>query len=84
MSSFADRPEVVGPEHLAELLDHARKIVPADQIKDTPIFLLATAGMRLLPNHERELLLQQICSYASKNYDFLLPDCGVHIQVIPG
>lgn len=40
--------------------------------------------MRLLGNLERQLLLDQICSYARANTDFLLPDCGVHIQVIPG
>lgn len=84
MSSFADRPELIGPDHLAELLKHAREIVPDEAVRDTPIFLLATAGMRLLPNMERQLLLDQICSYASANSDFLLPDCDVHIQVIPG
>lgn len=84
VSSFADRPESVGAEHLAELLDHAKSIVPAEDAKDTPIFLLATAGMRLLGNLERQLLLDQICSYARANTDFLLPDCGLHIQVIPG
>ncbi|KAE8146529.1 nucleoside phosphatase family-domain-containing protein, partial [Aspergillus avenaceus] len=84
VSSFASRPEDVGPQHLAELLEHAQRIVPEDAIKDTPIFLLATAGMRLLPDTERNLLLDQICSYARANTDFLLPDCGVHIQVIPG
>ncbi|KAL4889409.1 nucleoside phosphatase family-domain-containing protein [Aspergillus ambiguus] len=84
VSSFADRPEEVGPQHLEELFEHARKIVPRDAIKDTPIFLLATAGMRLLPDVERNVLLDQICSYARANSDFLLPDCGVHIQVIPG
>lgn len=84
VSSFADRPELIGPDHLAELLKHAREIVPDDAVRDTPIFLLATAGMRLLPNLERQLLLDQVCSYARANSDFLLPDCDVHIQVIPG
>ena len=84
MSSFADQPELVGPDHLADLLKHARDIIPDDAVRDTPIFLLATAGMRLLPNLERELLLEQICSYARANSDFLLPDCDAHIQVIPG
>ncbi|KAJ5587215.1 uncharacterized protein N7459_002980 [Penicillium hispanicum] len=84
VSSFADRPESVGSEHLAGLLEHAKTIIPQEDIKDTPIFLLATAGMRLLGNLERQLLLDQICSYARGNTDFLLPDCGVHIQVIPG
>ncbi|KAJ5091910.1 hypothetical protein NUU61_006780 [Penicillium alfredii] len=84
VSTFADKPESVGPDHLAELLDHAKSIIPEDDAKDTPIFLLATAGMRLLGNLERQLLLDQVCAYARANTDFLLPDCGVHIQVIPG
>lgn len=84
VSSFADQPELVGPDHLADLLKHARDIIPEDAVRDTPIFLLATAGMRLLPNLERELLLEQICSYSRANSDFLLPDCDAHIQVIPG
>ncbi|KAJ5355818.1 hypothetical protein N7517_010427 [Penicillium concentricum] len=84
VSSFANRPELVGSDHLAQLLDHAKEIIPIEDAKDTPIFLLATAGMRLLGNLERQLLLDRICSYARDNSDFLLPDCGVHIQVIPG
>lgn len=84
VSSFADNPEQVGPGHLAELLKHAQEIVPEDAVRDTPIFLLATAGMRLLGDTERQLLLGHVCSYARANSDFLLPDCNVHIQVIPG
>ncbi|KAJ5599746.1 hypothetical protein N7450_000813 [Penicillium hetheringtonii] len=84
VSSFANRPEAIGSDHLAELLEHAKSIIPKEDAKDTPIFLLATAGMRLLGNLERQLLLDQICSYARANSDFLLPDCDVHIQVIPG
>ncbi|KAL4758269.1 putative nucleoside diphosphatase (Ynd1) [Aspergillus foveolatus] len=84
VSTFADRPEEIGPEHLAELLDFARDIVPDDAIKETPIFLLATAGMRLVEDVKQKLLLDHICSYARENYDFALPDCNLHIQVIPG
>ncbi|KAJ5106855.1 hypothetical protein N7456_003530 [Penicillium angulare] len=84
VSSFANAPESVGPDHLAQLLDHAKSIIPEEDIKETPIFLLATAGMRLLGNLERQLLLDQICSYTRASTDFLLPDCGMHIQVIPG
>ncbi|KAL4802385.1 nucleoside phosphatase family-domain-containing protein [Aspergillus unguis] len=84
VSTFADRPEEIGPEHLTELLDFAREIVPDDAIKETPIFLLATAGMRLVEDVKQKLLLDHICSFARENYDFSLPDCNVHIQVIPG
>ncbi|KAL3473058.1 nucleoside phosphatase family-domain-containing protein [Aspergillus californicus] len=84
VSTFADRPEEIGPQHLAELLEFASDIIPEDAIKETPIFLLATAGMRLVDDVRQRLLLDQVCSYARENYDFALPDCNVHIQVIPG
>ena len=59
-------------------------MIPSDIVEDTPIFLLATAGMRLLPESQRNDLLKEICSYARSHTKFQLPDCDVHIQVIPG
>ncbi|KAL9102454.1 MAG: hypothetical protein Q9187_009121, partial [Circinaria calcarea] len=84
ISSFGDSPGSVGPDHLRQLFDHALSIVPPDAVKDTPIFLLATAGVRLLPELRRKALLDQICTFARSTTKFLLPDCNLHIQVIPG
>ena len=84
VSTFGDKPDLVGPDHLKPLFEHALDIVPKDAVTDTPIFLLATAGMRLLPDLERKELLAQICSYARSNTKFLLSNCDLHIQVIPG
>lgn len=84
VSTFGDKPELVGPDHLKPLFEHALNIIPKDAVADTPIFLLATAGMRLLPDFERKELLSQTCSYARSNTKFLLPNCDLHIQVIPG
>jgi Golgi nucleoside diphosphatase len=84
VSTFGATPESVGPEHLKPLLEHALKYVPKDAIPDTPIFLLATAGMRLLPEHQQQDLLRNICSYIRSETNFSLPDCDVHVQVIPG
>ena len=84
ISTFGEKPHLVGSEHLKELLDHALEIVPAKSVPDTPIFLLATAGMRLLDDMVRKELLRQICSYARSSTKFSLPDCNLHIQVIPG
>ncbi|KAE8441278.1 hypothetical protein EG329_005544 [Mollisiaceae sp. DMI_Dod_QoI] len=84
VSTFGDHPGDVGPEHLQELLDHALNIVPEIQVKDTPIFLMATAGVRLLEPVQQKALLSEICSYAQKHTEFSLPDCDLHIQVIPG
>ncbi|KAF4634113.1 hypothetical protein G7Y89_g4001 [Cudoniella acicularis] len=84
VSHWGDNPADIGPEHLQPFLDHALSIVPTDQVKDTPIFLMATAGVRLLEPIKQKALLSEICAYAQAHTNFSLPDCGVHIQVIPG
>ncbi|KAJ9139057.1 Golgi apyrase [Coniochaeta hoffmannii] len=84
VSTFAGKPEEVGPEHLRALIDHALENVPKANHKDTPVFLMATAGMRLLKPAEQDALTSQICSYLQQNTEFYLPDCGAHVQVIPG
>ncbi|KAL3427366.1 GDA1/CD39 family protein [Phlyctema vagabunda] len=84
ISTFGERPNEVGQEHLQELLDHALSVVPEDQVADTPLFLMATAGVRLLPQMQQTALLREVCTYARANSNFSLPDCDLHIQVIPG
>jgi Golgi apyrase len=83
ISTFGDKPTAVGREYLKKLFDHALTIIPKEQIRETPIFLMATAGMRLLPEVQRQTLLNEICRYAQSTA-FLVPDCDIHIQVIPG
>ncbi|ETI20953.1 hypothetical protein G647_07296 [Cladophialophora carrionii CBS 160.54] len=84
VSTFGGTPELVGPDHLQPLLEHALKYIPQDAVPETPIFLLATAGMRLLPDHQQKALLRNICSYIRSETEFSLPDCDGHIQVITG
>ncbi|KAK4151353.1 nucleoside phosphatase family-domain-containing protein [Chaetomidium leptoderma] len=84
VSTFGDKVEDVGPNHLQELIDHALDIIPQDKVQDTPIFLMATAGMRLLPQTQQNGLTREICSYLQRNTRFSLPDCNLHIQVIKG
>lgn len=84
MSTFGESPTTVGSEHLKGLVDHALDIIPKDQVEDTPIFLMATAGMRLLPKVQQSALTREICSYLRSNTEFSLPDCDLQIQVIPG
>ena len=84
VSTFGDHPSDVGRDHLQELFDHALSVVPEDQVEDTPFFLMATAGVRLLEPMAQKALLAEICSYAQQHTKFSLPDCNLHIQVIPG
>lgn len=84
VSTFGEDPKAVGSDHLKGLVDHALSVIPEDQVEDTPIFLMATAGMRLLPKVQQSALTHEICSYLRSNTDFSLPDCDLHIQIIPG
>ncbi|KUI68947.1 Golgi apyrase [Cytospora mali] len=84
VSTFGENPTAVGPDHLKGLIHHALDVIPEDQVEDTPIFLMATAGMRLLPQAQQSALTSEICSYLQETTDFSLPDCDLHIQVIPG
>lgn len=83
ISTFGDHPEDV-PEYLRELAAHAVATIPEEQHSDTPIFLMATAGMRLLHPRQQRAVLTEVCSYFRQNTRFSLPDCDRHIQVIPG
>lgn len=84
VSTFGETPKLVGPDHLSPLLEHALKEIPSYAVADTPLFLFGTAGMRLLPEHQRKNLLNEICKYVQTETDFAVPDCDQHIQVIPG
>ncbi|TKA83178.1 hypothetical protein B0A55_00716 [Friedmanniomyces simplex] len=84
ISTFGTKPERVGPDHLKDLVNFAQEHVPKDEVENTPIFLLATAGMRLLPDEQRTAVLEEICAYFQRTTQFQLPDCGLHVQVIPG
>ncbi|CAK7274598.1 Golgi apyrase [Sporothrix epigloea] len=84
ISTFGETPARVGVDHLQELVDYALQVVPEDMVADTPIFLMATAGMRFLPQSQQDALLRETCSYLGKHTSFSLPDCSQNIQVISG
>ncbi|CAB57847.1 nucleoside diphosphatase Ynd1 [Schizosaccharomyces pombe] len=84
ISSFANNPKHVGKKHLKELLDFAAHAIPKDVHKETPVFLSATAGMRLLGVDAQNKILSHACRYIKKNYDFDIPNCSNSIRVIDG
>lgn len=84
VSSFAQNVESVGRDHLQSLINMALDEVPPEKVAETPIFLLATAGVRFLPKNQQSLLLQSVCSYLQSNTRFDLPDCDTRVQVISG
>jgi Golgi nucleoside diphosphatase len=89
LSSLADDPEGVA-RYLAPLLDHARSHVPPSLQPETPLFLLATAGMRLLPPAKQAEVLQETCKFLRFHSNFRIDDlshsgpCGSSVRIITG
>lgn len=84
LSSFEDHPKKAFSKHIKPLLKFAESVIPKNQIKNTPIFVQATAGMRLLKPKKQLEILNNVCSGIQKSTDFLLTDCASQIQVIDG
>lgn len=58
--------------------------MPIENHATTPIFLMATAGMRLLPEKEQTELLSATCTYMREHTNFFISDCESHVRIIPG
>ncbi|ORY33095.1 nucleoside phosphatase family-domain-containing protein [Naematelia encephala] len=78
------------PNYLSPLLSHALQQIPPSQHSSTPIYLLATAGMRLLPDSTRQQTLQAACDMIRNEYPFMVEGpssagpCGDSVRVISG
>ncbi|GBE81864.1 Golgi apyrase [Sparassis crispa] len=89
ISSFADNLEGVSG-YLAPLLEHARTVIPPSLEPETPLFLLATAGMRLLNPTQQAEVLQATCHFLRFHSNFRIDDmspagpCGSSVRVITG
>ncbi|RLV90714.1 Golgi apyrase [Spathaspora sp. JA1] len=70
--------------HYSKLLQFAEELIPADKIPETPVFVLSTAGMRLLPKATQKKILKMTCSSIKQNTQFYIPDCNNFVQTIDG
>ncbi|GMG55888.1 unnamed protein product [Ambrosiozyma monospora] len=84
LSTFADNPNAVWDDHFKPLIKYAEKIIPESKHSSTPIFIQATAGMRLVEETKRNNVLDKVCSSLKKKSKFQIGDCSEHVQVIDG
>ncbi|SCV05986.1 LANO_0H19570g1_1 [Lachancea nothofagi CBS 11611] len=84
LSSFAKKPEKAFRKHIEPLLEFAEDVIPQENLRFTPVFIQATAGMRLLPEKKRNAILDHLCHDIKQSTDFLVGDCRSQIQVIDG
>lgn len=84
VSSFGENSGRVWPDHYAKLSKFAESKIPAAQHGETPVFVLSTAGMRLLPSHHQKAILKETCRGWQKNSNFWMPLCKDFVQTIDG
>lgn len=71
-------------DHFEDIIEEAARLVPVNLHSSTPIYLQATAGMRLLPNKARERVLKETCEVLQHHSNFIVQPCEEHIEVIDG
>ncbi|XP_069684351.1 ectonucleoside triphosphate diphosphohydrolase 5 isoform X2 [Periplaneta americana] len=59
LSAFADNPKQ-GAKKIEELLERAKEVIPSSELKNAPLAMKATAGLRLLPVEKAEGLLEEV------------------------
>ena len=64
LSSYKERPSDAGAS-LAPLIEFAKGKIPADRLASTPMFLMATAGLRMVGEAAKDAILASVCAYLS-------------------
>lgn len=71
-------------DHLEAIDAFTKSIVPADQMRRTPLFLHSTATLRAEQKKPRHKLMQQICSYFKDKSELIVEDCQNQIyEIVP-
>lgn len=90
LSTLASDPTAVGA-YLKPLVSHAMDEIPPSLHASTPIFLLATAGMRLLTPEDQAAVLSHACHFFRSYTNFKvdvpsekLGPCGSSVRIITG
>ena len=64
---------------LKPLLDFAMELVPPDKYLETPLYILGTAGLRLVPELEQKRLTSYLYDALSAEYPFHLPQDSISV-----
>ncbi|XP_020893372.1 ectonucleoside triphosphate diphosphohydrolase 4 isoform X2 [Exaiptasia diaphana] len=81
ISTYSTNPSNAS-EYLKPLLDFAVEHIPKSKHKETPLYILATAGMRLLSKDKQDAILNDLRSDISKQYSFHFTP--THAEIITG
>uniref|UniRef100_A0A674A9T4 nucleoside-triphosphate phosphatase n=1 Tax=Salmo trutta TaxID=8032 RepID=A0A674A9T4_SALTR len=81
ISTLAKTPEKAS-DYIHPLLSFAAWHIPKHKHQETPLYILCTAGMRVLPDGQQEALLEDLRTDFPVRFNFLFSDS--HVEVISG
>nr|XP_014015634.1 unnamed protein product [Salmo salar] len=81
ISTLAKTPEKAS-DYIHPLLSFAAWHIPKHKHQETPLYILCTAGMRVLPDGQQEALLEDLRTDIPVRFNFLFSDS--HVEVISG
>ncbi|KAM8885717.1 ectonucleoside triphosphate diphosphohydrolase 4 isoform 2-T2 [Spinachia spinachia] len=81
ISDLAKTPERAS-DYILPLLSFAAQHIPKNKHQETPLYILCTAGMRILPESQQEALLEDLRTDVPVHFNFLFSDS--HVEVISG
>ncbi|TMS03146.1 Ectonucleoside triphosphate diphosphohydrolase 4 [Larimichthys crocea] len=81
ISDLAKTPEKAS-DYIYPLLSFAAQHIPKNKHQETPLYILCTAGMRILPESQQEALLEDLRTDIPVHFNFLFSDS--HVEVISG
>ncbi|KAG8441041.1 hypothetical protein GDO86_006687 [Hymenochirus boettgeri] len=81
ISELSNTPEKAS-DYISPLLNFAASHIPKNKHKETPLYILCTAGLRVLTETQQEAILEDLRTDIPVHYDFLFSDS--HAEVISG
>jgi Golgi nucleoside diphosphatase len=81
LSTFEDKPQNAS-HYIYPLLRHAANHIPKSKHSETPLYILATAGMRLLSKPKQDAIINNLINDIPLHFDFLFS--STQIEVITG
>ncbi|XP_077417544.1 ectonucleoside triphosphate diphosphohydrolase 4 isoform X2 [Vanacampus margaritifer] len=81
ISKMAQTPEKAS-DYIYPLLSFAAEHIPKNKHIETPLYILCTAGMRILPESQQEAILEDLRTDIPVHFNFLFSDS--HVEVISG
>ncbi|XP_022341260.2 ectonucleoside triphosphate diphosphohydrolase 7-like [Crassostrea virginica] len=81
LDTFKDNPEAAS-DYIKPLLQYVAGYIPQDQQKETLLFILATAGMRMIPEQSQKAIFQNMYTEIPKMFPFVISESN--LEVISG